>query len=451
MKRYPAYKHSGIQWLGEVPQHWESPTLARITVSRCDGPFGSGLKSEHYRESGVRVIRLQNIGFARFKGSDAVYIDTDYYGQNLGDHSVLPGDILIAGLGDNRHTIGRACVAPNDIQPAMVKADCFRYRLDRNRAVPRFIAYYLSSTSQASAEAFSTGATRARMNLSSTSRRRILLPPPHEQELIADYLDHKTSEIDTLIEKKQALIALLREQRTALINRAVTKGLNLAAPMKDSGIEWLGEVPEHWITKQLRHLVPDNRRIMYGIVLPGPHFEGGVPIVKARNCVPGGLVKENMQRTSPEIERRYVRSRLLPGDIVFSIRGSYGSAAVVTPDLEGANLTQDAARISPKNDVHSQWLYYSVCSSYVSTYINPRVVGATVKGINIRDLQRAPVVVPPFTEQIEIANYIDRQTTEIDNIIQQERGLIDLLRELRTSLISEVVTGKIDVREAVAA
>ena len=126
---YPAYKPSGVEWLGDVPVHWEVVQLRRVALDRCDGPFGSGLKSSHYTEEGIRVVRLQNIGHGEFRNSDTAFISPEYY-SSLGDHSVVAGDILIAGLGDDNHPAGRACVAPESIIPAMVKADCFRFRLN---------------------------------------------------------------------------------------------------------------------------------------------------------------------------------------------------------------------------------------------------------------------------------------------------------------------------------
>ena len=123
-------KPSGVEWLGDVPEHWEVMPLRRVTVSRCDGPFGSGLKSSHYTDQGIRVVRLQNIGHGEFKKSDAAFIAPSYY-PTLGNHTIEPGDLLIAGLGDEHHPAGRACVAPSFIVPAMVKADCFRFRLFR--------------------------------------------------------------------------------------------------------------------------------------------------------------------------------------------------------------------------------------------------------------------------------------------------------------------------------
>ena len=214
-------KDSGVEWLGEIPSHWETLALGRVTISRCDGPFGSGLKSEHYSESGIRVVRLQNIGWAEFINLDAAYLD-EAYARRLGDHGVKGEDILIGGLGDDGHPVGRACVAPVEIEPAMVKADCFRFRLDRQRVLPRYAAFQLSATASAVAGCHATGATRTRMNLTTSASRKIALPPLREQGAIAIFLDRETAKIDALAAKVRKAIDRLKEFRTALISAAVT-------------------------------------------------------------------------------------------------------------------------------------------------------------------------------------------------------------------------------------
>jgi type I restriction enzyme S subunit len=195
--------------------------LARITVDRCDGPFGSGLKSEHYTDEGIRVVRLQNIRHARFDDSDKAYISPEYY-RKLGDHDVRTGDLLIAGLGDENNSVGRACVAPSTIVPAMVKADCFRFRLQTSLANPYFVAHQLSSTAKDLAGAFSSGTTRMRMNLTMTSFREMVLPPREEQNLIVEMVNAHTLKLDGLVSTINTAIARLLEYRTALISAAVT-------------------------------------------------------------------------------------------------------------------------------------------------------------------------------------------------------------------------------------
>lgn len=214
-------KDSGVEWLGEIPRHWTCLSLSRITRSRCDGPFGSGLKSDHYVPEGIRVVRLQNIGSVEFLDQDQVFLDEEY-ARSLGDHSVAAEDLLIAGLGDEAHPVGRACVAPSGIEPAMVKADCFRFRVDRDRVLPRFLAYQLSATARAEAGYSATGATRARMNLTATASRKVALPDLEEQRSISAYLESETAKLDALVAKVREAIEHLKELRTALISAAVT-------------------------------------------------------------------------------------------------------------------------------------------------------------------------------------------------------------------------------------
>jgi type I restriction enzyme S subunit len=186
---------------------------------------------------------------------------------------------------------------------------------------------------------------------------------------------------------------------------------------------------------------------MYGIVLPGPHVDDGVPIVKGGNCEPGKLKLELLSRTSREIESGYERSRLREGDIVYAIRGSIGSAQIVPASVDGANITQDAARIAPKPGVNVRWLLYAVQSAPFFAKLEAGALGATIKGINIRDLKRADIPELEPREQAQIADYLDEQTQRFDSLIGRIGDGIERLQEYRTALISAAVTGQIDVRE----
>ena len=250
--------------------------------------------------------------------------------------------------------------------------------------------------------------------------------------------------------KKERLIELLQEKRSALITHAVTKGLDPDVPMKDSGVEWLGDIPTHWDTSQLYRITPADRSIMYGIVLPGPNVEDGVPIVKGGDVSAQRLHATRLSRTAPDIESRHARSRLRGGDLVYAIRGSIGDVAMIPYDLGGANLTQDAARISYTDETDGPWLLFAMGSTATFAQLEAGALGATIRGINIRDLKRATVPLPPKSEQRTIASYLERETAKIDALIAKVHGAIDHLQELRTALISAAVTGKIDVREAAA-
>jgi len=186
---------------------------------------------------------------------------------------------------------------------------------------------------------------------------------------------------------------------------------------------------------------------MYGIVLPGPDVAGGVPIVKASNCRAGRLRPEFMKRTTHAIEQSYARSRLRCGDVVIAIRGSVGSTAIVPEELTGANLTQDAARLAPSRRMRSLWLYYLTMSSWFRGFCEPRITGATVKGLNIWDLARVPVPDVPLDEQVALEDWISQKIVPLEAAEELAKRSIDRLREYRQALITAAVTGHLDIGE----
>jgi type I restriction enzyme S subunit len=255
-------KPSGVDWLGDIPTHWNVVPLRRVTESRCDGPFGSSLKSDHYVETGVRVVRLQNIGNSEFRGGDAAYIDSEYY-STIGNHDVQKGDILIAGLGDEPNPAGRACVAPAGIEPAMVKADCFRFRLVRNTAIPGFLAHQLTSTAVGFTGAMSTGATRQRVNLQNMSSRIIAIPPIQEQEEILAKLAAISGTLGTSIAREHRTITLVEEFRTRLIADVVTGKLDVRGVdlphLEMEAITFIGSTDDGLLNRDDEFVVHDER------------------------------------------------------------------------------------------------------------------------------------------------------------------------------------------------
>ena len=207
---------------------WVNIPLKYVTVERCDGPFGSALTSAHYVDEGARVIRLQNIRFGEFDSTDAAYIDDDYFTRELTYHSVLEGDVLIAGLGDEKNFVGRACVAPNLGSNALVKADCFRFRVDTKRVLPEFVALQLSATARRDGGLLSSGSTRQRVPLTVTECRLLCLPTLAEQSVIVERLARRKREHSTLLHHTAEHINLLREYRSSLISAAVTGQLEIA-------------------------------------------------------------------------------------------------------------------------------------------------------------------------------------------------------------------------------
>lgn len=314
------------------------------------------------------------------------------------------------------------------------------------RVSSRYLFYYLSSyrlIEQVNAVTF--GAKMPRADWGIVGHQPFPMPERAQQERIADFLDERTAQIDDLIAKKESLLVLLAEKRQALITRAVTKGLNPNAPMKPSGIDWLGDIPRHWEVTRLDRLVDPKRPIRYGIVLPGPHYEGGVPIIKGGDVRPERLDPETLCRTDPAIDEVYRRSRLRPGDLVYSIRGSFGDVELVPDGLSGANLTQDAARIAPLDDIDRGWLLLYLKSVAMRQQMAAGAIGATIKGVNIRDLRRALVVLPSLLEQHSIAAQIGSMVQRVEQIECKVRASIDGLKEYRAALITAAVSGQLEV------
>ena len=446
---YPKYRPSGVEWLGEVPEHWEVKRLkysasindeALLDTTRPDFPMS-------YVDIGS-VDSIRGI----VSVEDMMFEDAPSRARRV----VRNGDTIVSTV----RTYLRAITPVHHPSANTIVSTGFAVVRPR-RVFPGFLSYALREHGLVEGiVARSVGVSYPALNASEIGMLPIPLPTGDEQRAIADFLDRETAKIDRLVAKKRILIERLQEKRTALISRTVTRDLPLCAArqagldphpkLKPSGIEWLGEVPEHWEVKRLMHLTDQARQIMYGIVLPGPDVPDGVPIVKGGDVKPGRLSLTNLCRTTTDIEAGYVRSRLASGDIVFSIRGTVGEAELIPEEITGANLTQDAARIAPSSGLHGPWLLYAMKTKAIIDPLLSLSIGAAVRGVNIRDLKRVVLLVPSLSEQLIIAEFLDRETGKLDVMVSKVETAIERLQECRTALITAAVTGKIDVHEAAA-
>lgn len=415
---YSGYQESSVQWLGQVPSHWEVAPLKRL----IDIQNGADYRDVE-RDDGYPVF-----------GSGGPFTYASTY--------LFDGEAILLG---RKGTIDR----PLHVHGRFWTVDTMYWSKVRSGINGRF-AYYTAMNIPFGY--YSTNTALPSMTQSALNGHPVALPPLGEQNAIAAFLDRETSKIDVLVDEQRRLIALLKEKRQAVISHGVTKGMNPGVPMKESGSAWLGEVPAHWSIAPLMRLTEPGRDIMYGIVLPGPDVgEGGVPIVKGGDVKPHRLRVDLLNRTTHEIELPFARARLRPLDIVYSIRGSIGDAEEVPPELLDANITQDVARISPRHDLNARWLLYVMRSKPIFVQLEQRSLGAAVRGINIYDLKRASVPVPPADEQLAISTFLDRECQRFDDLTAVASRGIALLQERRAALISAAVTGKIDVRDSAKA
>jgi type I restriction enzyme S subunit len=420
--KYQSLRDSCVEWIGEVPSHWAVQPLkrhARLLTVKTD-------RRDH-------PVALENIESwtGRF-----VPTETEFEGEGVAFDA---GDVLFGKL---RPYLAKTLVAESSGEAV----GDFLVMRPAEVANSRFVAYQLRSREVISIIDGSTfGSKMPRASWDFVGSMPTALPPPSEQAAIVTFLDRETAKIDALVEEQKRLIELLKEKRQAVISQAVTKGLE-NVPMKDSGVEWLGKVPAHWEVVPLMRLTQQDRPIMYGIVLPGPDVGDGVPILKGGNVRPVRLRLEVLARTTAEIELPYARARLRSGDLVYSIRGTIGDCEIVPNELEGCNITQDVARVSPAAEVDPEWLRYALLSDPVAKSLAVGSLGAAVRGVNIYDLKRARIPVPPKTERNEIGKWISSEVARKDALVSAAERGIDLLLERRSALISAAVTGKIDVR-----
>jgi len=247
----------------------------------------------------------------------------------------------------------------------------------------------------------------------------IVVPPEAEIDLLLSRLDRETTRIDALIEKKTRFIELLREKRQALITHAVTKGLDPNVKMKDSGVEWLGEVPEHWELKPLKLLVKQGTTISYGIVQPGEALDDGIPFVQTTNMSSGDFDINSLQKTTKEIAASFPRTCLSGGEVILGIRASIGAAFVVPAHLAGANLSRGVARIDTSQELSSSFLVAYLSSSVVDSYWQLAKQGSTFNEVSIATVKELPIPVPPCEEQVDIESVLNVSTGRFDALLSK--------------------------------
>jgi type I restriction enzyme S subunit len=271
-------------------------------------------------------------------------------------------------------------------------------------------------------------------------------PPVVEQRIIATFLDRETAKIDALVAEQRRLMELLKEKRQAVISHAVTKGLNPDAPMKDSGSQVMGDIPDHWTIRPLRRLAKRGTSITYGIVQAGPDVDGGIPYIRTSDMSGDSLPVDGYLRTTREIDKAYSRSKVQPNDLVVAIRATLGKGLLVPGYLEGANLTQGTAKVSPGPDILPRYLYWAFNSQYCQESVLSVAKGSTFLEITLDALRRICLAVPPILEQEAIVAYLDEVVARLDYLATEARSMTNVLAERRQGIVSAAVTGQIDVR-----
>lgn len=414
MKKYDNYKDSGIEWIGEIPEHWFSTTLKRIAEVK-DGTHDT---PSYVEEDGIPFITTKDLSNGNISFENCKYISYDDYLSINRRSNVENGDIIMPMIG----SIGSPIIVKTD-KPFSIKNLAL---IKKNTECDlRYICYYLDS--EATLYQFGLCTSGGVQNFISLGVLRNLGIPKmekDEQTAIANYLDHKTTQIDTLIAKKEQFISLLQEERTAVINQAVTKGLDPKVKMKDSGIEWLGEIPEHWEVKKLKYLA--NLKSGNNIISEQITPDGLYPVYGGN-----GL-------------RGYFSDYTNDGNFVLIGRqGALCGNINYATDKFWASEHAIVCYLNPKNE----WIWLGELLRIMN--LNQYSQASAQPGLSVEKIKNLSIPVPNEIEQKTIVEYIFHQRNRIDTLISKSQQEIELLKEYKTALISEVVTGKVDVREVV--
>lgn len=440
MERYDSYKFSGIDWIGEIPSHWEAVKLKYLTESRKELSEDGGEELLSVTES-RGIVKRQEL-----KGNDEnLSRSENLTGYRLVKQGNLVNNIMLMwkrGLGVSSYN---GIVSPaysvfsfiNNCHPAY-----FHYLLRSEEYITEF-------------RRNSTGVVMSRLRLYDDSFGSIFshYPPVNEQKLISRYLDKKTEQIDSLVKKIQKKIELLKEQQTSLINHCVTKGLDPNVEMKDSGVEWIGEIPKHWDTKKVKYLIEDYLGIKIGPFGSSLKLdtltEDGIKVYGQGNVIKNDFTLGHRHIPIERFESDFTQYEIYGGDVLITMMGTTGKSKVFKESYKRGILDSHLLRLRFKKNSFIGELFTTILqeSDYIFNQLKLTSKGSIMEGLNSSIVKQLTLMTPPISEQQQIIEHLDNQTRLFDKTVSMEEKRIEFLKEYRQSLISSAVTGKVRVTE----
>lgn len=427
MKQYDSYKDSGVQWIGKIPSHWGVERGKYITKIVSGFPFDSKLFT--YDEGYIPLIRIRDIMNKT--------TEVGYMGNYSCEAVVHNGEVLIGMDGDFN-------VAKWQGDDGLLNQRVCKL-LGTNKMEVDY-AYYLIQFPLKCINDVTYSTTVKHLSVFDIYNSFLPLPPIEEQNTIVAYLDKKCDDIDMAIATQQKRIDLLGELRQNIITHAVTRGINPDAPLKDSGVEWIGKVPEHWELIKLSHLVisisdvnhymPDDVSSGYPYVMTGD-LKDNASSIDFDDC---------KQISEDDYKLLSVKSKAKKGDVIFARYATIGTVCYVDLDKDFI-VSYSCVTIKPRRNLNGRYLYYYLKSYPFYEGISQSINSNTQGNVGIESLSSSKILLPPISEQQQIVAHIEKETASIDKSIAKAERQIELLQELKQSIITEVVTGKRKVIE----
>lgn len=436
-------KSSGIGWIKDIPSSWEINKVKYLATEPgtlfLDGDW---IESDVIEERGIRYLTTGNVGAGFYKEQGCGYISEKTFSE-LHCLNVYPGDLMISRLNE---PIGRACIIPDTESRYVVAVDNVILRPNANYN-KKFIMYGMNADGYAEhANMIARGATMSRISRSQLGQFWLAFPNIEEQQAIADFLDKECAQIDSIAADLEKQIALLQQYKKSLITETVTKGLDKSVPMKDSGVEWIGEIPEHWEISRVRHLAslcsgatPSKDVLSY--------WEGNIPWVSSQE-VKSDIIKDTSLHISEEAINSCSTQLMPAGTLVMVVRSGILQHTIPVALLGvPATINQDIKAFQFNHLMLPAYFKYYIQGendALLSVIIKDKT---TVESVDNQLLLSLKIMVPPIEEQKAIVAFLNYKCGYIDKILNDKQEQLNLLMQHKKSLIYEYVTGKKRVKE----
>ncbi|CAI3100191.1 Type-1 restriction enzyme EcoKI specificity protein [Acinetobacter oleivorans] len=436
--RYESYKDSGVQWLGEIPSHWNTMAVRRILKEHRQGYY----TNEPYIEDGVKLARITDI-----QSTSEMGLDNSPCVENkveLKEFFLQENDFLFARTGG----AGSFGIVRQKDLPAVYASYLIRFRFKENVEAEYLKFFFKSSYFLNSLVANIHGGVNQNIHAEDIKSTFLALPPIEEQKEIANFLNAKIEKVNILIAKQEILLEKLAEQRVALISHAVTKGLNPDVEMKESANTWLGKIPQTWVLKPTKYFlsyVGSGKTPKGGAEV---YIDEGIIMIRSQNVYDDRLRLEDVVHITDEADQGQINTRVHEDDVLLNITGaSLGRVSIVPKGIPLANVNQHVCILRPIQDlILPEFLHLIMQSHYAKSLIKSEENGTSREGLTFEQIKAMIFALPSLDEQKEICEYIKAELGIINNSKNACNNLIDKLKEYRSTLITQVVTGKIDVR-----
>lgn len=446
MKPYPAYKDSGLQWLGPIPEHWQTRRLKFLAPVRLSNVDKHSIEGQ----SPVLLCNYTDVYYNDRITNALKFMEATASPEQVEKFGLLPGDVLMTKDSETANDIGIPALVTENLENVICG---YHLALLRPNSAIRggFLKYCLGSfPAQDHFSTSANGVTRFGLSRDDIASAPLLLPPPVEQSAIVAFLDRKCADIDRFLDRKRRLIALLKEQKAAIITQAVTQGLNPDAPRKPSGVEWLGDVPEHWKVRRLKYVAPVRLSNVDKHSVEGEQL---VLLCNYTDVYYNEKINSSftfMQATASS--EQIAKFQLQLGDVLITkdseTPDDIGVSSVVEESVANVICGYHLALLRPNALTSGIFIKHSLSCSPAHDHFCSSANGVTRVGLSRGDIATAPLIMPPLEEQKAIVGHIETESAKIDAVIGRTEREMELMHEYRTALISEAVTGKIDVRES---